>query len=120
MLATLSDMFGGGEGLPRWSRTVAAMMGGGALCTPTKSSARLLSLKESAANHCAFQMSNNSAHFSPCSLLPALLLVSALNPRKRISQTHLSSRDHSTARPCQCNPALFSPEEFRSKARSSS
>ena len=44
MFATLSDMFGGGEDLPRWSRTVAAMMGGGSLCTPTKSSARLLSL----------------------------------------------------------------------------
>ena len=83
------------------------------LCARTKSSARLLNLKESAANHCAFQMSNNSAQFSPCSLLPALLLASALNPRKRISQTHLSSRDHSTARPCQRNPALFSPEEFR-------
>src|SRR5215475_1939220 len=63
-------------------------------------------------------MSNNSAQFSPCSLLPALLLASALNPRKRISQTHLSSRDRSTARPCHRNPVLFSPEEFRSKARS--
>jgi hypothetical protein len=56
------------------------------LCARAKSSARLLNLKESAANHCAFQMSNNSAQFSPCSLLPALLLASALNPRKRISQ----------------------------------
>ena len=54
-------------------------------------------------------MPNNSAQFSPCSLLTALLLASALNPRKRISQTHLSFRDHSTARPCQRNPALFSP-----------
>src|SRR4029450_2870279 len=33
-------------------------------------------------------MSNNSAQFSPCSLLPALLLASALNPSKRISQTY--------------------------------
>ena len=82
---------------------------GALLCTPPKYSRRLLNLKESAANHCAFQMSNNSAQFSPCSLLPALLLASALNPRKRISQTHLSSQDHSTARPCQRNPALFSP-----------
>ncbi len=32
MFATLSDMFSGGEDLPQWSRTVAAMMGGGLLC----------------------------------------------------------------------------------------
>ena len=101
-------------------RSTLREMEGALLCERMKSSARLLNLKESAANHCAFQISNNSAQFSPCSLLPALLLASALNPRKRISQTHLSSRDHSTARPCQRNPALFSPEEFRSKARSSS
>jgi hypothetical protein len=36
-------------------------------------------------------MSNNSAQFSPCSLLPALLLTKALNPRKRIGRTHPSS-----------------------------
>ena len=37
MFATLSDMFSGGEDLPRWSRTVAAMMGGGSLCMQIKS-----------------------------------------------------------------------------------
>ena len=37
-------------------------------------------------------MPNNSAQFSPCSLLPTFLLAGGLNPRKRIGQTHLSSQ----------------------------
>src|SRR6266550_5851460 len=54
-------------------------------------------------------MSNNSAQFSPCSLLPTLLLTSALNPRKRIDQTHLSSRGLSnhTSMPAQSGALLF-------------
>jgi hypothetical protein len=56
-----------------------------------------------------FPNPNNSAQFSPCSLLPTFLLAGRLNPRKRIGQTHLSSQA----------PLIF-PEEFRSKARSNS
>jgi hypothetical protein len=57
----------------------------------------------------ASKMPNNSAQFSPCSLLPIFLLAGGLNPRKLIGQTHLSSQ-----------APLFFPEEFRSKARSNS
>ena len=49
-------------------------------------------------------MSNNSAQFGLCSLLPTFLLAGGLNPRKRIGQTHLASQ-----------APLFFPEEFRSK-----
>jgi endonuclease/exonuclease/phosphatase family metal-dependent hydrolase len=55
---------------------------------------------------------------APCSLLAAFLLAGAPNARKRIGQTHLSFLGDRTARSCQRNPALFSPEEFRSRARS--
>lgn len=50
MFAALSDMFSGGEDLAGWSRTVAAMMGGGSLYAPTKSSPRFVELEREVLN----------------------------------------------------------------------
>src|SRR5947199_8643626 len=76
--------------------------------------------ERSRSNDSASYLLNNSAQFSPCSLLVAFLLVEAPNPCKRIGQTHLSSQGHPTALSCQRNPARFSRAEFRSRGRANS
>jgi hypothetical protein len=64
MFATLSDMFSGGKNLPRWSRTVAAMMGGGSLCTPTLSA--FVELETSGVNGDVLSRINQTGDLRSC------------------------------------------------------